>query len=129
MIDEIAIARVTERGATRGDERFSEAATEDARRKATPISSAPPSPSPTTDRAMGLFRFATAGSVDDGKLTLIGGLLLDSKAIFEDSVEAVEASSQSKGYDYTDLALLTTGCARSASRASRSTWPTAARDA
>ncbi|MGN6252692.1 MAG: sulfate adenylyltransferase subunit 1 [Marmoricola sp.] len=56
-----------------------------------------------------LLRFATAGSVDDGKSTLIGRLLLDSKAIFEDQLEAVEATSQSKGYDYTDLALLTDG--------------------
>ncbi|WP_157537147.1 sulfate adenylyltransferase subunit 1 [Nocardioides sp. Root190] len=61
----------------------------------------------TTD--MDLLRFATAGSVDDGKSTLIGRLLLDSKAIFEDQLEAVEATSVSKGYDYTDLALLTDG--------------------
>ena len=59
--------------------------------------------------SMDLLRFATAGSVDDGKSTLIGRLLLDSKAIFEDQLEAVEATSQSKGYDYTDLALLTDG--------------------
>ncbi|MGB3186295.1 MAG: GTP-binding protein [Ornithinimicrobium sp.] len=58
---------------------------------------------------MDLLRFATAGSVDDGKSTLIGRLLLDSKAIFEDQLEAVEATSKSKGYDYTDLALLTDG--------------------
>lgn len=58
---------------------------------------------------MDLLRFATAGSVDDGKSTLIGRLLLDSKAIFEDQLEAVQATSQSKGYDYTDLALLTDG--------------------
>ncbi len=58
---------------------------------------------------MDLLRFATAGSVDDGKSTLIGRLLLDSKSIFEDQLEAVEASSVSKGYDYTDLALLTDG--------------------
>ncbi|HET6627823.1 MAG TPA: GTP-binding protein [Nocardioidaceae bacterium] len=56
-----------------------------------------------------LLRFATAGSVDDGKSTLIGRLLLDSKAIFEDQLEAVEKTSQSKGFDYTDLALLTDG--------------------
>src|SRR3954469_4434602 len=56
-----------------------------------------------------LLRFATAGSVDDGKSTLIGRLLLDSKSIFEDQLEAVEATSVSKGYDYTDLALLTDG--------------------
>ncbi|MFC5727449.1 MULTISPECIES: sulfate adenylyltransferase subunit CysN [Nocardioides] len=60
-------------------------------------------------RPMDLLRFATAGSVDDGKSTLIGRLLLDSKAIFEDQLEAVEATSSAKGYDYTDLALLTDG--------------------
>ncbi len=59
--------------------------------------------------SMDLLRFATAGSVDDGKSTLIGRLLLDSKSIFEDQLEAVEATSQSRGYDYTDLALLTDG--------------------
>ncbi len=58
---------------------------------------------------MDLLRFATAGSVDDGKSTLIGRLLLDSKSIFEDQLEAVEATSEAKGYDYTDLALLTDG--------------------
>jgi len=63
----------------------------------------------TEKREMDLLRFATAGSVDDGKSTLIGRLLLDSKAIFEDQLEAVESSSQAKGYDYTDLALLTDG--------------------
>ena len=59
--------------------------------------------------SMDLLRFATAGSVDDVKSTLIGRLLLDSKAIFEDQLEAVEATSLSRGYDYTDLALLTDG--------------------
>src|SRR5215218_6179454 len=69
-----------------------------------------PETTPLEDRpAMDLLRFATAGSVDDGKSTLIGRLLLDSKSIFEDQLEAVEATSQSKGYDYTDLALLTDG--------------------
>ncbi len=58
---------------------------------------------------MDLLRFATAGSVDDGKSTLIGRLLLDSKSIFEDQLEAVETTSKSRGYDYTDLALLTDG--------------------
>jgi len=60
-------------------------------------------------RSMDLLRFATAGSVDDGKSTLIGRLLYDSKAIFEDQLESVEATSQQRGYDYTDLALLTDG--------------------
>jgi bifunctional enzyme CysN/CysC/sulfate adenylyltransferase subunit 1 len=58
---------------------------------------------------MDLLRFATAGSVDDGKSTLIGRLLLDSKAIFEDQLESVEKTSRDKGFDYTDLALLTDG--------------------
>src|SRR5579864_7321039 len=56
-----------------------------------------------------LLRFATAGSVDDGKSTLIGRLLYDSKAIFEDQLEAVERLSRQRGDEYTDLALLTDG--------------------
>src|SRR5688500_19020946 len=58
---------------------------------------------------MELLRFATAGSVDDGKSTLIGRLLHDSKSIFEDQLEAVERSSQQRGHDYVNLALLTDG--------------------
>ena len=58
---------------------------------------------------MELLRFATAGSVDDGKSTLIGRLLLDSKAIFEDQLEAIERTSRKRGDEYTDLALLTDG--------------------
>ena len=56
-----------------------------------------------------LLRFTTAGSVDDGKSTLIGRLLYDSKSIFEDQLEAVEKSSTKKGFDYVDLSLLTDG--------------------
>ena len=56
-----------------------------------------------------MLRFATAGSVDDGKSTLIGRLLLDTKQIFEDQLEAVERTSRDKGFDYTNLALLTDG--------------------
>ena len=58
---------------------------------------------------MEMLRFATAGSVDDGKSTLIGRLLLDTKQIFEDQLEAVERTSRDKGFDYTNLALLTDG--------------------
>ena len=58
---------------------------------------------------MELLRFATAGSVDDGKSTLIGRLLLDSKQIFEDQLEAVERTSRERGFDYVNLALLTDG--------------------
>jgi len=56
-----------------------------------------------------LLRFATAGSVDDGKSTLIGRLLLETKQIFEDQLEAVERTSRDRGFDYTNLALLTDG--------------------
>ncbi|MGH9133756.1 MAG: sulfate adenylyltransferase subunit CysN [Ilumatobacteraceae bacterium] len=55
------------------------------------------------------LRFATVGSVDDGKSTLIGRLLHDSKSIFEDQLEHVEAVSKRRGTDYVDLALLTDG--------------------
>ncbi len=58
---------------------------------------------------MDLLRFATAGSVDDGKSTLIGRLLFDSKSIFEDQLEAIERASRDKGDDYVNLALLTDG--------------------
>ena len=57
----------------------------------------------------GLLRFATAGSVDDGKSTLIGRLLYDSKRVFTDQLEAVEKISVDRGDDYTNLALLTDG--------------------
>ena len=56
-----------------------------------------------------LLRFTTAGSVDDGKSTLIGRLLYDSKSIFQDQLDAVEESSKNKGFDYLDLSLLTDG--------------------
>ena len=56
-----------------------------------------------------LLRFTTAGSVDDGKSTLIGRLLYDSKSIFQDQLEAVEEQSKSKGFDYLDLSLFTDG--------------------
>ena len=58
---------------------------------------------------MDLLRFSTCGSVDDGKSTLIGRLLYDSKNIFEDQLEAIENSSQKRGDEYTNLALLTDG--------------------
>ncbi len=69
---------------------------------------APTGASPSTKPA-DLLRFTTAGSVDDGKSTLIGRLLYDSKAIFEDQLEAVERASRNRGDAYVDLALLTDG--------------------
>ncbi len=56
-----------------------------------------------------LLRFTTAGSVDDGKSTLIGRLLYDSKSIFEDQINAVEAASTKRGKEQIDLSLLTDG--------------------
>ncbi len=58
---------------------------------------------------MDLLRFTTAGSVDDGKSTLIGRLLYDSKSIFEDQLEAMEESSRKRGDENVNLALLTDG--------------------
>src|SRR5689334_23749737 len=56
-----------------------------------------------------LLRFTTAGSVDDGKSTLIGRLLYDSKSIFEDQIEAIKKTSERKGLSHVDLSLLTDG--------------------
>ncbi len=64
---------------------------------------------PASGMQADLLRFATAGSVDDGKSTLIGRLLYDSKAIFADQLDAVEATSRARGDEYTNLALLTDG--------------------
>jgi len=58
---------------------------------------------------MEFLRFATAGSVDDGKSTLIGRLLYDTKSIFQDQMESIEKTSVQMGNDYTNLALLTDG--------------------
>ena len=58
---------------------------------------------------MDLLRFTTAGSVDDGKSTLIGRLFHDTKAIFEDQLEAIEISSKKRGDENVNLALLTDG--------------------
>ncbi len=58
---------------------------------------------------MELLRFTTAGSVDDGKSTLIGRMLYDTKSLFEDQIEQVEATSAKRGDEYVDLALFTDG--------------------
>ena len=63
----------------------------------------------TSTHTNGLLRFTTAGSVDDGKSTLIGRLLYDSKSIFQDQLEAVEQESKQKGLEGADLSLLTDG--------------------
>lgn len=70
---------------------------------------APAEPGHTMSEQAQLLRIATAGSVDDGKSTLIGRLLFDSKGIFEDQLAAIEATSAKRGDEYTDLALLTDG--------------------
>ncbi|MER5338011.1 sulfate adenylyltransferase subunit CysN [Micromonospora sp. NPDC002717] len=68
-----------------------------------------PATTETAGRPMDLLRFATAGSVDDGKSTLIGRLLYDTKSLFTDQLAAVEAVSAARGDEYTNLALLTDG--------------------
>src|SRR5260221_13037582 len=59
------------------------------------------------DRGMDILRLATARSVDDGKSTLIGRPLYDSKAIFEDQLASVERTSKERGENFTNLAILT----------------------
>ena len=63
----------------------------------------------STQPATDMLRLATAGSVDDGKSTLIGRLLFDSKAIFQDQIDAIEETSERRGDGYVNLALLTDG--------------------
>jgi sulfate adenylyltransferase subunit 1 len=58
---------------------------------------------------MELLRFTTAGSVDDGKSTLIGRLLYDSKQIFEDQLQAIRKTSEQRGFEHVDLSLLVDG--------------------
>ncbi len=64
---------------------------------------------PMHSNSLKMVRFATAGSVDDGKSTLIGRLLFDSKSLFEDQLEALKQSSLKKGLDFVDLSLATDG--------------------
>lgn len=66
-------------------------------------------PSHVEKTGMGLLKIATAGSVDDGKSTLIGRLLYDTKSLTSDKLEAIEKTSQQKGYDYLDFSLATDG--------------------
>ena len=79
------------------------------------------------DEQKDLLRFLTAGSVDDGKSTLIGRLLFDSKKLYEDQLDALERDSKRMGNagDHIDYALLLDGLRRSVSRVLLSTWPIA----
>src|SRR4029077_13757812 len=72
-----------------------------------PLGEIGPIPAAIEDR--GVLRFITAGSVDDGKSTLIGRLLHDTRAIFEDQLAAVARASRKRGQDDLDLSLLTDG--------------------
>ncbi|GAA3112104.1 hypothetical protein GCM10020001_033570 [Nonomuraea salmonea] len=95
IIEEIAATRITERGGHQGRRPL--------------VRGRHGGPQARGLLLMDILRFATAGSVDDGKSTLIGRLLYDSKAIFEDQLEAVERTSRDRGTEYTDLSLLTDG--------------------
>jgi len=66
-------------------------------------------PSPSGKAGMGILKIATAGSVDDGKSTLIGRILYDTKSLTTDKLEAIEKTSKQKGYDYLDFSLATDG--------------------
>ncbi len=66
-------------------------------------------PSPKGKVGLGLLKIATAGSVDDGKSTLIGRILYDTKSLTSDKLEAIEKTSKQKGYDYLDFSLATDG--------------------
>ena len=79
------------------------------------------------DERKDLLRFLTAGSVDDGKSTLIGRLLFDSKKLYEDHLDALERDSKRCGNagDHIDYALLCDGLKPNANRESPSTSPTA----
>jgi bifunctional enzyme CysN/CysC len=74
-----------------------------------PLPAAQPHDATAAYLEMDLLRFSTAGSVDDGKSTLIGRLLYDTKSIFQDQLEAVESASRRRGEAYVNLALLTDG--------------------
>ena len=111
IIDEVASTRVTERGG-RADDKRSEAAMEDRKNGLLLIERIMSDTKGYLD--MELLRFTTAGSVDDGKSTLIGRLLFDSKAIFEDQLEVLEETSQRRGEEGINLALLTDGFTRRA---------------
>ncbi len=69
----------------------------------------PPAPAPETDAPPDLLRLTTAGSVDDGKSTLIGRLLVDTRSTFDDQMAAVAEASRRRGVDHAELALLTDG--------------------
>ena len=66
-------------------------------------------PSPLVKAGLGHLKIATAGSVDDGKSTLIGRLLYDTKSLTDDKLEAIEEKSKQRGFDYLDFSLATDG--------------------
>jgi hypothetical protein len=115
VIDEVAATRLTERGATRADDRAARPPWKTASVRATSderdLTHRPNCDETATDdrthRSAG--DAASRRRDDDGKSTLIGRLLYDSKSIFEDQLEAVEAVQRADGCEYTNLALLTDG--------------------
>ena len=104
VVAEIATTRVTERGETRADDRVSRPRWRTASARATSRWTTNPLDAPPE-----LLRVVTAGSVDDGKSTLIGRLLHDTKSILDDQLDAVEVTSRERGDGRFDLALLTDG--------------------
>ncbi len=101
IIEEVALANVSERGATRADDKFSETAMEDRKREGVLLSMQ----LATKD----LLRLATIGSVDDGKSTLIGRLLVDTRQLFDDQLDAIAEASEKRGVGDLDLSFITDG--------------------
>ena len=110
VITEVGLSALTERGATRADDRLTEAAMEDRKREGYFLmATATYTNRRTIQHGRTLLRLATAGSVDDGKSTLVGRLLFDTNSVLTDTLDHVEQVSKRKGLDRTDLALLTDG--------------------
>ena len=109
VVREIAATRITERGETRADDKVSEAAMEDRKRSATSDDVDLAEMLTGEAAASELLRLVTCGSVDDGKSTLIGRLLYDTKQVMSDQLEHVEETSERRGDGYVNLALLTDG--------------------
>jgi sulfate adenylyltransferase subunit 2 len=125
IIAETATTTITERGATRLDDQTSEASMEQRKKEGLFLMSARKVEKFPPLKDNGLLRFLTCGSVDDGKSTLIGRLLYDTKTILADTLHAIERTSKKRGWKPSTCRCSPTACRPSANRASPSTSPTA----
>ena len=125
VVAEIAATRITERGETRADDRVSEAAMEDRKVRGLLLTARPATATAVRPCASDLLRLATAGSVDDGKSTLIGRLLTTPSRSSPTSSSTSRRPPAARRRLRSTSRCSPTACAPSASRASRSTSPTA----